>query len=76
MTAKTIDFVEDLRLPLETLIEAWPKTLTKEAVAEAAGYEANGGGFNNALGRLRTLDLIQGSREGLAASDALFSEAP
>jgi uncharacterized protein len=27
------------------------------------GYEANGGGFNNALGRLRTLELIEGRGE-------------
>jgi hypothetical protein len=29
-------------------------------VAAKAGYEASGGGFNNALGRLRTLELVQG----------------
>jgi hypothetical protein len=31
-------------------------------VAVKAGYEANGGGFNNAQGRLRTLELVQGAR--------------
>jgi len=36
-----------------------------------AGYEAHGGGFNNALGRLRTLELVQGRGE-LKASDNLF----
>jgi len=40
-------------------------------VAVKAGYEANGGGFNNTLGRLRTLELVQGRGE-LRASDDLF----
>jgi hypothetical protein len=40
-------------------------------VAANAGYEANGGGFNNALGRLRTLDLVHGRGE-LRASSNLF----
>ena len=43
----------------------------QEEVAARAGYEANGGGFNNALGRLRTLELLQGRGE-LRASDNLF----
>ena len=50
------------RLILETLGQAYPDALTKEEVAIKAGYEANGGGFNNALGRLRTLELVQGPR--------------
>src|SRR6516225_11235595 len=59
------------RLILETLAQAYPDTLTKEEVAAKAGYEANGGGFNNALGRLRTLELVQGRGE-IGASDHLF----
>ena len=59
------------RLILETLTQAYPAPLTKEEVAAKAGYEANGGGFNNALGRLRTLELVQGRGE-LKASDNLF----
>jgi uncharacterized protein len=39
--------------------------LTKEALAKAAGYEPTGGGFNNALSRLRTLELIQRSPGGV-----------
>ena len=41
---------------LEALAEAYPDALTREEVAIKAGYEPNGGGFNNALGRLRTLE--------------------
>lgn len=59
------------RLILETLTQVYPDPLTKDEVAGKAGYEANGGGFNNALGRLRTLELVQGLGE-LRASDNLF----
>jgi uncharacterized protein len=59
------------RLILETLTEVYPDALTKEEVAAETGYEANGGGFNNALGRLRTLELVQGRGE-LRVSDNLF----
>jgi hypothetical protein len=59
------------RLILETLTQAYPKALSKEEVAAEAGYEASGGGFNNALGRLRTLELVQGRGE-LRASGDLF----
>jgi uncharacterized protein len=37
----------------------YPDALTKEEVAAKASYEASGGGFNNALGRLKTLELVQ-----------------
>jgi len=59
---------------LEVLANAYPNALSKEEVAAAAGYEAKGGGFNNALSRLRTLELISGRGE-LKASDDLFDEA-
>jgi uncharacterized protein len=59
------------RLILETLAQEYPDALTKEEVAATAGYEANGGGFNNALGRLRTLELVQGRSE-IRASENLF----
>jgi len=59
---------------LETLAQVYPAGLNKEEVAAQAGYEANGGGFNNALGRLRTLELVQGRGE-LKASESLFDAA-
>jgi uncharacterized protein len=59
------------RLILDALTEAYPDALSKEEVAVKAGYEANGGGFRNALGRLRTLELIQGRGE-IRASENLF----
>ncbi len=57
-------------LILRVLVAAWPGTLTKQEVADRTGYAADGGGFGNALGRLRTLELIEGYRD-LRAADAL-----
>lgn len=59
------------RAALEVLAGVHPRALTKEELAGRAGYEANGGGFNNALSRLRTLELIEGRGE-LKASEDLF----
>lgn len=56
---------------LQALGDAYPQSLTKTQIADIAGYEVSGGGFNNALGRLRTLELITG-KEQIKASDALF----
>jgi hypothetical protein len=56
---------------LHALAVVHPGTLTKEEIAAQTGYEASGGGFGNALSRLRTLELISG-RDRLRASDALF----
>ncbi|MCJ7543951.1 MAG: DUF87 domain-containing protein, partial [Phycisphaerae bacterium] len=49
---------------LGVLVES-PEALTKEQIAERtpSGYTAKGGGFNNAIGRLRTLQLIDGRKE-------------
>ena len=59
------------RLILEQLAAEYPAALTKEQLAERTNYEASGGGFNNALSRLRTLELING-RGALRASEDLF----
>jgi hypothetical protein len=59
------------RAVLGALAEVYPGGLSKAALATATGYEAGGGGFGNALGRLRTLELVEGSKE-LKASEELF----
>jgi hypothetical protein len=59
---------------LEVLLEAYPGSLTKQETATVAGYEPTGGGFNNALGRLRTLELIEGRSE-LRASETFFEDS-
>jgi hypothetical protein len=56
---------------LDVLIDHYPKALTKTELAEESGYESSGGGFNNALGRLRTYELIDGSKE-IKLKDTLF----
>lgn len=59
---------------LDVLYEAHPRTMPKEEVASSTetGYAPDGGGFNNSIGRLRTLELIEGARDGLKAADDLF----
>lgn len=47
--------------------------LTKDQVADLTGYAAAGGGFNNALSRLRTLELIEG--KGCVRLNSDFAEA-
>ncbi|MDX6480341.1 MAG: hypothetical protein QOG85_851 [Gaiellaceae bacterium] len=48
------------RLILGELADVHPRTLTPAALANRVGYEGTGGGFRNALGRLRTLQLVKG----------------
>lgn len=59
------------RATLATLAAAYPNELSKEETATGAGYAPDGGGFNNALSRLRTLELISGGKK-LRASEDLF----
>lgn len=57
------------RAVLTALVEAYPATLSKGTLGQVTGYEPTGGGFNNALSRLRTLELIQGRSELRASPD-------
>lgn len=59
------------RTILEALIGVYPNSLTKEQIGQATGYSATSGGFNNALGKLRSLELAQGYGD-IAASEDLF----
>ncbi len=59
------------RLILSSLAEIYPAAMTKENLGACTGYEPSGGGFQNALGRLRTLELVEGRAE-LRASEELF----
>jgi hypothetical protein len=63
------------REALIVLVDHYPEYMEKAAIAEQTptGYEPDGGGFNNALGRLRTLELItRDPQNGIRASDNLF----
>jgi len=59
---------------LQALLDAYPSSLTKAEIAGRAGYSAGGGGFNNALSRLRTLQLIDGYGD-ISADETLASAA-
>lgn len=61
------------RLILTALCQAWPATLNKTDIGVATSYQPDGGGFNNAISRLRTLELITGPGTALRASDDLFT---
>jgi hypothetical protein len=62
------------RSVLATLVEAHPGGLALDAIADRTSYAAGGGGFLNALSRLRTLGLIEGrNSESMRASAHLFS---
>lgn len=59
------------KLILNALTSVYPDALGKVELANQTGYESSGGGFNNALGKLRTLGLIHGSNK-LKASEVFF----
>lgn len=56
---------------LQFLTNNHPNAFTSQQVAEAIGYSASSGGFNNSLGRLRTLELITRGQP-MKASDEFF----
>jgi hypothetical protein len=56
---------------LRVLFDAYPAVMYKADLAALAGYEPSGGGFNNSLGRLRTLELITRGAE-ISASEEFF----
>jgi hypothetical protein len=51
------------RAALATLIDAWPEPIVGTDLAARCGYEWSGG-FRNALSKLRTLELIAGTKSG------------
>jgi hypothetical protein len=57
---------------LRVLVDAYPKSLTKEEIAERAGYSPQSGHVDNSLGRLRTMELAVGDNRATKASDDLF----
>jgi hypothetical protein len=58
---------------LEPALAAYPHSITSDDVAQAAGYSAGSGGYNNLRGSLRTLTLIDYPSPGqVRAADWLF----
>jgi uncharacterized protein len=57
----------------DPVLAAYPDNIASATVADAAGYTANSGGFNNLRGSLRTLGLIDYPSPGnVRAADWLF----
>lgn len=54
---------------LDALAAAHPHTVGVDELAEQTGYAASGGGYRNALGRLRSLGLIAGRGDLRIRSD-------
>lgn len=57
------------RAMLECLIASYPAALTKEEISGATGYSGNSSTFANALGRLRTLELVEGRGDARASAE-------
>jgi hypothetical protein len=47
---------------LRAMLEAWPGELDKATLAEITGYSVTSSSLANALGQLRTLELVEGWR--------------
>lgn len=56
---------------LDVLLDVYPDTLTRDEVAERAGYSVQSRHVDNTLARLRSLQLIVGGREAISASEML-----
>ncbi len=59
------------RAAFEVLVRIYPEEIDRDALAAEAGYTPGTGGINNAIGRLRTLELAVG-RVRLRANETLF----
>lgn len=61
---------------LEVLVARWPEEVGRDELAEASGYTAGTGHFNNVVGGLHTMGAVEYPRQGyVKASDLLFPEA-
>jgi hypothetical protein len=60
------------RKMLDTLVEKYPETVSKEALGEETGYTHTGGTFGNYLGTLRRNALATVEDDQVKASDAIF----
>ena len=58
---------------LKPLLKSYPSAMHNQTLADAAGYTAGAGAFNNPRGRLKTLGLIEYPQPGMVrARDLLF----
>ena len=59
---------------LTTLFEKYPEAMTGQELGEASEISHTSGTFGTYLGRLRSLELVQGPRDRLMAADEFFEE--
>jgi hypothetical protein len=61
------------RAAFDVLIEVWPNSVDRDELASQAGYTPGTGGINNAMSRLKTLELaVQDGVKSLKANDNLM----
>jgi hypothetical protein len=60
---------------LRLLLDSHPAPMAKADIAEAAGYSPTSGGFNGALARLRSLQLITGGADAMYPDETLAEHA-
>ncbi len=63
------------RTMLDLLIDAHPDALTRDELAQRAGYEISGGTFNTYLSTLRRNGLAEVTGDTVRADDVLFLTA-
>ncbi len=56
------------------LIGISPNSKSKDEIGSHTHYSSNSGGFNNALSKLRTLELVENIGKNIKASSLLFEE--
>jgi len=56
---------------LRVLLDKYPEALSKDECASLAGY-APGGAFNNPLGRLRSMGLVDYPQPGYVVAESLL----
>ena len=59
---------------MKAVYDAYPEGLTKDEIAQRAGYEVAGGGFNGAISKNRTLGLVVKEGDGFRASEEFFDD--
>lgn len=57
---------------LKALIATYPDPMTREDLGQATDYEANGGAFNNYLGALRSLGLVEYPLRGMVVAQPVL----
>lgn len=58
---------------LQVVLDTYPRSLTRDEVAERSGYSVSSRHVDNTLARLRSLDLIHGPGTAIRASEDLFT---